>query len=165
MRDPQHQGSPGFLTPPRNLHYHQQALTFSIRHVYNWYARCSRYAAPHTQHAHSVEASLLCRSGFARRTISWGSGRGIFVECTPPPPSPRTACPVVSPVSKKKRASDELSTNQTCALTIAHLNWMFKTYVSESRQRYEKVVSQNKLNVRFSFPFLAALWSVGMWLI
>lgn len=50
--------------------------------------------------------------------------------------------PIIEFALNEKKFSNELCTSKTCASTIAHLNWMFKTYVSESRRRYEEVVSQ-----------------------
>lgn len=50
--------------------------------------------------------------------------------------------PIVEFALKEKKFSDGLCTSKKCASTIAHLNWMFKTYASESRCRYEEVVSR-----------------------
>ena len=44
---------------------------------------------------------------------------------------------------KETEFSIRVSGDETCAPTIKHLNWMFKTYVAESRRRYEEVVSRS----------------------
>ena len=43
---------------------------------------------------------------------------------------------------KEKEFSDLARRDGKCASTIKHLDWMFKTYVAESRSMYEKVVSR-----------------------
>ncbi|AAR26975.1 FirrV-1-M1 [Feldmannia irregularis virus a] len=50
--------------------------------------------------------------------------------------------PIIEFALKEKEFSDNFSANQKCAPTIAHLDWMFKTYVSESRRKYEEVLSR-----------------------
>ncbi|CAN0342496.1 unnamed protein product [Pylaiella littoralis] len=43
----------------------------------------------------------------------------------------------------EKKFSDRVCGDDMCVPKIKHLNWMFKTYVAESRRRYEEVVSRS----------------------
>ena len=50
--------------------------------------------------------------------------------------------PIITFARREKEFSDQVCGDKKCAPKIKHLNWMFNTYVAESRRRYDEALSR-----------------------